>query len=176
MEQKVSEVLENILGFLALSGSFDVEEKQDFIHVSIDTEEAGKLIGAQGETLSSLQLIVNLICSKQVEEYKKVIVDVAAWRQSKEEELAHKARMWANKVVETNEPLELDPMPSWQRRIVHITIQNTAGVESESIGEGPDRHLIIKPSASKQTEKSQEEDISSESKPDLHEEVDITED
>lgn len=145
MEAQVSEILENILPLLALEGSFDVEEKEDGVFVTIDTEEAGKLIGFQGETLQALQLIVNLIASKRQEDSKRVIVDVANWRKGKEEELAHKARMWAEKVIETKEEMTLDPMPSWQRRIVHMVIQETPGVDSESQGEGFDRHLVIKP-------------------------------
>jgi spoIIIJ-associated protein len=145
MEAKVSEVLENILGMLSLEGSFDVEEKEEGVFVSIDTQEAGKLIGHQGETLSALQYLVNLMVSKQVEDSKRVIIDVSGWRQSKEEELAHRARYWANQVLESGRPMELDPMPSWQRRIVHLTIESTPGVKSESMGEGLDRHLVISP-------------------------------
>lgn len=148
LEEKVSDVLENILSLLSFEGSFDVEEKEEGIFVSIDTEDAGRLIGNYGETLQSLQLLVNLIISKQIgnpEESKRVIIDVANWRKGKEEELAHKARMWAEQVLESKEPMELDPMPSWQRRVVHLTIENTEGVKSESAGEGRDRHLIISP-------------------------------
>ncbi len=144
MEQQVSEILENILGQLSLEGSFDIEEKEDGIFIWIETEDAGKLIGKSGETLAALQLIVNLIVSKQVEGGKRIIVDVANWRKGKEEELAHKARLWAKQVSESKEALELEPMPSWQRRIVHMTIQQTSGVESESVGEGLGRHLVIR--------------------------------
>lgn len=152
MEQKVSEILENILSLLSLEGSFEVNEKDEGVFVTIDTEDAGRLIGHQGETLSALQLIVNQILAKNEEEFKRVIVDVSGWRRTKEEELAHKARRWAEEVKESNEPLELDPMPSWQRRIVHMTIQGTDGVSSESVGEGPERHLIIKPGEGKSEE------------------------
>lgn len=148
MEAKVSEILENILSLLSLEGSFEVEENDESIIASIDTEDAGRLIGRHGETLIALQLLVNQILTRQVkdEEFKKVIIDVASWRKSKEEELAHKARTWAEKVIETKEALALDPMPAWERRVVHITIEGTEGVVSESEGEGETRHIVIKPS------------------------------
>lgn len=149
MEGKVSEVLENTLSLLGFEGSFDVEEKQDGVFVSIETSDAGRLIGRQGETLSSLQLIINQIVSKQVQEPKRVVIDVENWRRSKEEELAHKARGWAQKVIEDKNSFELEPMPAWQRRIVHMTIEQTDGVRSESAGEGQERHLIIFPDDSK---------------------------
>ncbi len=145
MEEKVSEILENILGYLGLEGSFEIEEKEDGVFISIDAVDPGILIGRNGETLASLQLLLNLIASRQMpgEELKRVVVDVSSWRKSKEEELASKAKMWADKVAESKESMELAPMPAWQRRIVHMAVEETAGVKSESIGEGQDRRLVI---------------------------------
>lgn len=149
MEEKVSEILENILSLLSLEGSFEIEEKEDGVFISIDTEDPGILIGRNGETLASLQLLLNLISSRQMpgEELKRIVVDVSSWRKSKEDELASKAKVWADKVVETNEPMELNPMPAWQRRIVHMTVESTKGVKSESVGEGQDRRLVISPAS-----------------------------
>ncbi|EKD90870.1 MAG: hypothetical protein ACD_30C00074G0005 [uncultured bacterium] len=146
MEEKTSEILENILSLLSLEGSFEVEEKSEGVFVSIDLAESGLLIGRGGETLSALQLIINLIVSRQMgDQSQRVIIDVSGWRRSKEEELAHKARGWAQKVLDTKEPMELLPMPAWQRRIIHMTIEGTSGVKSESVGEGAERHLVISP-------------------------------
>lgn len=156
MEAKVSEVLESILSFLALEGSFETEETEDGVFVSIETEDAGKLIGQQGQTLAALQLLVNQIVSRQVEESKRVVIDIANWRKSKEEELAHQARSWAEKVLQEGKEMELLPMPSWQRRIVHMTIQGTKGVKSESIGEGIDRRIVIKLDENGSSEKDSE--------------------
>ncbi|MBI2596422.1 KH domain-containing protein [Candidatus Daviesbacteria bacterium] len=145
MEQKVSEILENILSMLSLEGSFEVEEKNDGVFVSIDASEPGRLIGRDGQTLQALQFIINQIILKHTEDPKRVILDVSGWRQGKEEELAHKTKQWAEQVIEEGKPLELEPMPAWQRRVVHITIEEMKDVESESVGEGLDRHLVISP-------------------------------
>jgi spoIIIJ-associated protein len=145
MEAKVSEILENILSLLSLEGSFEVDEREDGVFVSIETDDAGRLIGHNGETLQALQLIVNLIVSKQVEDSKRVIIDVSNWRKGKEEDLAQKAQRWAEEVKESGQPMELEPMPSWQRRAIHMALQEMEGVSSESVGEGPDRHLVISP-------------------------------
>ena len=155
MEAKVSEILENILSLLSLEGSFDVEEKDEGVFVSIETQDAGRLIGHNGETLTSLQLLVNLIVMRQLAggetgkdqaiESKRVIVDVSNWRKGKEDDLAQRAKRWAEEVKESGKPMELEPMPSWQRRVVHMVIQETEGVTSESAGEGLDRHLVISP-------------------------------
>lgn len=151
METQVSEILENILGLLALEGSFEVVEGPEEVNVSIDTKDPGRLIGFKGETLDALQLLVNLITLRQssTKEHlgpKRVIVDVVGWRKNKEADLERRARNWAGEVLESGSILELEPMPAWQRRIVHLIVSETEGVDSESVGEGKERHLVLKPS------------------------------
>jgi spoIIIJ-associated protein len=146
MEAKVSDILDNVLGLLLLEGSYDIQETEDGLTVEIETPDAGRLIGFKGESLSSLQLLVNQMVAKVSDgEFKRVILDVSGWRQNKEKELLEKARGWASDVLESGKEMELEPMPSWQRRIVHMGVQETEGVESESVGDGRDRHLVIKP-------------------------------
>lgn len=148
MEAKVSEILENILGLMALEGSFEVVEGPEEVVVTIEASDPGRLIGFRGETLDSLQLLVNLILSKQLKEdekFKRVIVDVSGWRKNKEADLERRARNWAEEVKTGGTEIELEPMPSWQRRIVHMIVSETDGVESESIGEGKERHMVIRP-------------------------------
>ena len=147
MEAQVSEILENILGLLGLEGSFEVVEGSEEVTVSIETEDAGRLIGYKGETLDSLQLIVNLIASKNSETFKRVVIDVGGWRKNKEGDLENHAREWAQEVLESNQEINLDPMPSWQRRIIHMVVSEIDGVESESVGEGRDRHLVVRPAS-----------------------------
>lgn len=152
MESKVSEILENILGLMALEGSFEVVEGPDEVVVTIEASDPGRLIGFRGETLDSLQLLVNLILSKQLgedEKFKRVVIDVGGWRKNKEADLERRARNWADEVKESGEEIELEPMPSWQRRIVHMIVSEVEGVDSESLGEGRERHLVIKPTSGK---------------------------
>ncbi len=78
------------------------------------------------------------------ESFKRVIVDVEGWRKQKEDELAKSAKSWGEQVLESGKPFELEPMSPWQRRIVHMTISEMDEVESESVGEGRDRHIVIK--------------------------------
>lgn len=148
MENQLSEILDNLLGLLLLEGSYEIEKKDESLNVFIETEDAGRLIGARGESLEALQLIVNQILSKkinpEVEEFKRVIIDVSGWKKQKEEDLSLKVKGWIEQVLETKQPLELEPMPSWQRRIVHMIVGEAKGVESESLGEGRDRHVMIK--------------------------------
>lgn len=144
MEAKVSDILENILGLLAMEGSFEVVEGDEEVIVKIDTDDAGRLIGAKGETIDALQLLINQIANKDEKEFKRIIIDVGDWRKNKEEELVGKAKRWADEALETGKMIELEPMPAWQRRVVHMVVSDVSGVSSESVGEGRDRHLILK--------------------------------
>ena len=147
MEDKLSDILDNILGLLLLEGSYDIQDTEDGFEVMIETEDAGRLIGFKGDSLSALQLIISQILSRQrgEEEFRRVILDVSGWRQKKEEDLKRLSADYVAEVKESGKELELEPMPSWQRRIIHMVVQETEGVESESIGDGRDRHLVIRP-------------------------------
>ena len=167
MEEQLSEVLDNILGLLLLEGSYEIEPGDEGFLVSIETADAGRLIGARGESLEGLQLLVNQIMSRkmgrpalnevegpalnesakggQVEGFKRVILDVSGWKRSKEEELKRRAQDLGKEVLETGKQVELEPQSAWQRRIIHMVIGETDGLSSESVGEGRDRHVVIKP-------------------------------
>ena len=164
MEQQLSDILDNLLGLLLLEGSYEIEEDENGINVLIETKDAGRLIGSGGQSLDGLQLIVNQIMSRKTNlpdglpreagEYKRVILDVGGWRKQKEEELTASAKSWAKQVLETGKDVELEPMSPWQRRIVHMVVSETEGVESESAGEGRDRHVTIKEKSKKSKAKS----------------------
>lgn len=153
MEQQLSDILDNLLGMLLLEGSYDIEEADENFSVSIETKDAGRLIGARGESLDALQLLVNQMVFRKMEFSakgglasgpKRVVIDVEDWRKQKHEELIASAQSWGKQVLESGKPLELEPQSPWQRRIVHMTISEMEGVESESAGEGRDRHIVIK--------------------------------
>ena len=153
MEQQLSDILDNLLGMLLLEGSYDVEEKDDSFQVSIKTKDAGRLIGARGESLDGLQLLVNQMMFRQtsisegsesVEAQKRIIIDVEGWRKQKEEELIKSAQAWGKQVLESGQPFELEPQSPWQRRIVHMVISEIKGLVSDSVGESRNRHIVIK--------------------------------
>ncbi len=146
MEETLSEILENILGLLLLEGSYEVEETEDSLNVLIETQDAGRVIGTRGESLEGMQLIVNQILSRKVgeENFKRAILDVSGWRKQKEEDLKKMAEEWGKQVLESGKDLELEPQSSWQRRVIHTVIGEMAGLQTESIGEGRDRHVVIK--------------------------------
>lgn len=146
MEEKLGEVLDNLLGLLLLEGSYEIEETEESVNVLVETKDAGRLIGYRGDSLESLQLIVNQIMSRKTKEegFKRVILDVEGWRKQKEEELKIRASEWAKQVLDSGKELELEPMSPWQRRVVHMALEEAGNLSTESIGEGRDRHIVIK--------------------------------
>lgn len=157
MEEKLSDILDNILGLLLLEGSYEIEEVEDNFTVSIETKDAGRLIGARGESLDGLQLLINQIMSKKAGEgeFKKVLLDVEGWRKQKMEELLIRANEWGKQVLDSGKEMEVEPQSPWQRRVIHTVISEMGGLTSESVGEGRDRHIVIKV-ASQKDDKPQE--------------------
>ena len=113
--------------------------------LDIDGEDLGILIGRRGQTLTSLQYLLNLIVSKQAKRRVAFGVDVDGYRRRREETLVALARRTAARVRGTGRSITLEPMPPNERRIVHIALADDPAVMTVSIGEGDDRKVAITP-------------------------------
>ena len=120
------------------------------LHVEGADEEAmGLLIGRRGETLRSLQFMVNLLVSRKVQKWPQVVVDVGNYRLRRQESLESLARRMAERVLQTGRPLMLEPMGAYERRIVHLALRSDPNVYTESTGEGENRKIVIYPAQTK---------------------------
>lgn len=116
------------------------------LHVEGADEEAmGLLIGRRGETLRSVQFMVNLLVSRKVQKWPQVVVDVGNYRQRRQESLEGLARRMADRVRQSGRPLTLEPMGAYERRIVHLALRPDPTVYTESSGEGENRKVVIYP-------------------------------
>ncbi|HET9223417.1 MAG TPA: RNA-binding cell elongation regulator Jag/EloR [Roseiflexaceae bacterium] len=119
------------------------------LHVEGADEEAmGLLIGRRGETLRSVQFMVNLLVSRKVQKWPQVVVDVGNYRQRRQESLEGLARRMAERVRQSGRPLTLEPMGAYERRIVHLALRADPTVYTESAGEGENRKVVIYPAKS----------------------------
>ena len=126
----------------------DIEETL-FLHVEGADEEAmGLLIGRRGETLRSLQFLVNLLVSRKVQKWPQVVVDVGNYRQRRQESLEGLARRMAERVRQTGRSVALEPMSAYERRIVHLALREDVTIYTESSGEGDQRKIMIFPAKS----------------------------
>ena len=110
-----------------------------------EKEALGALIGRKGERLSALQHLVNLMLSKQIGTWTRVLVDVEDYRGRRERQLRDLAQRAAARVVETGKMLQLEPMPALERRWVHLTLRDHPSVATQSIGEEPNRRVVLVP-------------------------------
>ncbi len=142
----VQAVTEDLLTRLGITGtvSVDVDETEAF-RVHIETEETGLLIGFHGKTLESLQIILGLIVSHQLDAWVKVYVNVGDYREKREEALMLMAQRAAERAITMGRPVELANLSASERRVIHLTLSGDERVETESIGEGSHRVLLVKP-------------------------------
>lgn len=140
--------LEDILSFFGLNTDiYATTEDNEVIELHVpSTHLNGFLIGQRGDTMRALQFLVSNALRSNGFECSRVNVDIADYKKARANQLAERAEDWIKKVKDSGEPFQLNPMNSADRRIVH-KVAGDAGLETESVGFGRDRHIIIKPQA-----------------------------
>jgi spoIIIJ-associated protein len=136
--------LEKILELLGFSATVEEHKLEDGLLLDVKTEDSGRLIGRQGQTLSDLQYITNRILFQQDPNVPKVMVDVSGYRAQAREALVKKAKDAAEKVRRWGDVVELEPLSAFDRRIVHQALKDDPNVETHSVEvEGTDRKAIL---------------------------------
>lgn len=115
------------------------------VKFALDGEDSAILIGRRGETMEALQYLCSLSGSHGEKKYVKVSLDVAGYRSKREASLVSLANRMGAKVLKTRRSQTLQPMNPYERRIVHSAVQHISGVTSESVGEDPNRRIVISP-------------------------------
>jgi len=121
------------------------EDKEGVVHVQLETDDPGILIGYHGETLASLQLILAMMVYRKTDEWARILVNVGDYQERRKESLERMALSAAQKVKFSGEEHALPSMISAERRIVHLALANDSEIITESEGEGRSRRVIIKP-------------------------------
>jgi spoIIIJ-associated protein len=144
-------ILEQLLAHIGYNARVDVEtgetSRLNVLGDEGEREELGALIGRKGERLSALQHLVNLMLSRQMGTWTRVLVDVEDYRGRRERQLREIADRAAKRVVETGKMLQLEPMPALERRWVHLALKGNPDVATQSIGEEPNRRIVVLPRA-----------------------------
>jgi predicted RNA-binding protein Jag len=144
-------ILEQLLAHIGFEARVEVEtgetSRLNVVGEAREREELGALIGRKGERLSALQHLVNLMLSRQMGTWTRVLVDVEDYRGRRERQLREIAERAAKRVVETGKMLQLEPMPALERRWVHLALKSNPDVATQSIGEEPNRRIVVLPRA-----------------------------
>ena len=139
------EFISKILDTFELENSVEMELKDNVLTINVNGDEnrLGILIGKRGVTLDSIQYILNLLVNKKSSRYIRVNLDSSGYREKRKETLINLAKKMANKVTKTGRSVKLEPMNSYERKIIHTALQDYEGVLTHSEGKDPFRKVVI---------------------------------
>ena len=144
MPAQPKETLEKILAALGFPATVEEHKLEEGVLLDVKTDDAGRLIGRQGQTLSDQQYITNRILFQQDANTPKIMVDVGGYRAQAREALVKKAKDAAEKVRRWGDAVELEPMTAFDRRVVHQALKDDPDVETHSVEvEGTDKKAIL---------------------------------
>ena len=123
----------------------ETQRTDNYIKVIMHSENSSLLIGKGGRTLSSLQTLLRAAISKEIPFKVNVVLDVENYKVRQEHNIERLAKKLAKEVIKTKEPITMDSMNSYERRLVHNVLGNFKGITTESEGEEPNRKVVIKP-------------------------------
>jgi len=146
------EILEQVLAKMQEPGTVTATQDEDRINLLIATADAGLLIGKQGQTLDALQYLVTKMVAKQTRRKVRIAIDVEAYRARHHEALALLAQKYGEKVKRSGRPITLNPMNPYDRRIVHLALQEDKNLKTISRGEGLYKKVVISPARKKESQ------------------------
>ena len=139
------EFLDKVFDAMNMKVDIAVETVENEMNIELSGEDMGVLIGKRGQTLDSLQYLTSIVVNKGRKEYIRVKVDTENYRSRRKETLENLAKNLAYKAKRTKNPVSLEPMNPYERRIIHSALQNDKYVTTHSEGEDPYRKVIITP-------------------------------
>jgi spoIIIJ-associated protein len=147
--QAGQEILEKLMELLDFDVRIEIQtgdtSRLNVVGDDDEKEALGALIGRKGERLSALQHLVNLMLSRRMGDWTRVLVDVEDYRGRRERQLVEIAKRASERVVETGKMLQLEPMSALERRWIHIALRDNPDVVTQSIGEEPNRRIVVLP-------------------------------
>ena len=144
--QTAMELLENLNQEVTNAFVEDMEsEDGNQVMVGVEVSNPALLIGYKGKNLAAMQLLLALMVKNKIGSWVRVLVDVNNYRDEQKGRLETMARNCAEKAIATGRPVSLSTMSSYERRICHMALQDMTGIEEESVGEGDERHIVVKP-------------------------------
>jgi len=138
-------LVEGLLKHMGVRAQVTVRTGSDPITLDISGRDLGALIGWRGETLRALQSVTNVMVGRHLAEGERVIVDVERYRQRREHTVREIAMRAARQVKMTGDAITLDAMQPFERRAIHLALEGDPDVTSSSIGEEPDRRVVVGP-------------------------------
>ena len=144
-KKTLQKLVKDLFDKLGIEEDFEVSENDETVDVVISSDEPGLLIGHHGDTLDSLQLVLSLMLAKKLGEFKRVSVEIGDYKKNRSDYLKNLAEQTKERAISESREIMLPNLKSWERREVHMYLAEDPEVISESVGEGRDRTLMVRP-------------------------------
>jgi spoIIIJ-associated protein len=145
--EALEELLEEVVDGLGLEAEIVVDERGGVLTGRLEGEDVGLFIGRHGQTIDAVQHLAQRIVFPDGPSSVRVVIDANGYRERRAESLRAEAEDAADRALASGKPVELDPLPPFERRIVHEYLRDRGGVETHSEGNEPERYLVVSPLA-----------------------------
>ena len=145
LNNSIKEFILKIVKDMGINAKIETKTKEETMIFNLIAPDASILIGKNGRTIEALQNITNQMVNTNLESYYRFIIDVNDYKAKRRTRLEKTAKYTAKEVAKTKVEAHLEPMNSYERRIIHSVLTNSKDVITESEGEEPNRHVVIKP-------------------------------
>jgi spoIIIJ-associated protein len=143
--EALEELLEEIVDGLGLDAEIEVDEQDGVLGGRLEGEDVGLFIGRHGQTIDAVQHLAQRIIFPEGPSAVRVVIDANGYRERRAEALRATADDAAEEALSSGKPVDLDPLPPFERRIVHEYLRERGGVETHSEGNEPERYLVVTP-------------------------------
>ena len=154
--EHIKEMIKTITKYMGLTVNMEVKKRDNTVNISLYSDNNGILIGKDARTLNALTTIIKQSIQNEIGEYYNFVLDVSEYKEKQQFFIEKVAKRTAKEVSKTKVEAKLDPMNSYERRIVHNALTNFKGVYTESEGEEPHRYVVIKPKLEEKKEETTE--------------------
>ena len=141
--QNIEQFLKELKNGLPEDTEYKIEKSEKYINVTLNSKNLGFLIGYRGGTLYAMQNILSSIAGKDIQNKVRVILDIEGYKEKREKTLEDLAEKVAKTVIKTRKSVKLEPMQAYERKIIHSKLQQNDKVETTSIGEEPNRRIVV---------------------------------
>ncbi|MBR2603936.1 MAG: KH domain-containing protein [Bacilli bacterium] len=139
------EYLKTLVEGMGLKVNFETLRKDNYLKIILHPDNSSILIGKEGRTLSSIQNVLRAVLTKETGMHINIILDVENYKEKSQKHIERLAKNLAKEVQKTKEPVRMDSMNSYERRLIHEVLKDFKGITTESEGEEPNRAVVIKP-------------------------------
>ena len=147
--EEIEKYLISVLSEMDIQADIEIQKSGKEVIFKILSKDASIIIGRRGQVLNALQYLCQLVSNRKQKHYLSIILDVENYREKRKKTLMKLAEQLSNQVISTKKSVELEPMPAFERKIIHSYLAEKKAVKTESVGEGSNRYLVIHPRKNK---------------------------